>query len=210
MKPDQAFVPVRKIPTQARARRTFELIVKTAAQILAEDGEEKLTTNYIAERGGFSIGTIYQYFPDRDAILLALIDRERESSLRTVKASLAALHPDTLEDSVRQIVRALVATFSAHRRSRAVFLLMILRLAAKRGVPMQVEYVANLIVEAWRDARGADSSEIADSEAFVLTRAVLGVLRAAVIEDSAHLGKPEFEDALVRLILGFMAHGKAA
>ena len=62
----QDLVPPRKRPTQVRARRTVDLILEAAAQILARHGEEGMTTNHIAERAGFSIGTLYQYFPNRE------------------------------------------------------------------------------------------------------------------------------------------------
>jgi len=84
----QDLVPPRKRPTQARAHRTVDLILEAAAQILAHEGEEELTTNRIAERAGFSIGTLYQYFPNRESVLDALIERERDSSDRRIRAAL--------------------------------------------------------------------------------------------------------------------------
>jgi AcrR family transcriptional regulator len=66
----------RRSPKQARARATVEAIVEAAAQILERGGPEALNTNDVAERAGVSIGTLYQYFPDKQAILLAAARRE--------------------------------------------------------------------------------------------------------------------------------------
>jgi AcrR family transcriptional regulator len=66
----------RRRPRQARARASFDAIVEAAAQILERDGVEALNTNDIAERAGVSIGTLYQYFPDKQAILSAVARRE--------------------------------------------------------------------------------------------------------------------------------------
>ena len=205
MSKSEPIASVRKMPKQERARRTFDLIVETAAQLLLEEGETRLTTNRVAERGGFSIGTIYQYFPNREAILLALIERERERGRLGVLASLKQIKPETVEENVRQIVRSLIESFVAHRRARAVFILMILRLAVRRGVPTQIEFIATMIVDAWKDAYGPDVGDIGEADVFVLTRAVLGALRSAILEESPLLGTPAYEDALVKLIMGFMA-----
>ena len=66
----------RRRPRQARAQVTYDSILQAAIQILERSGPDALNTNAIAERAGVSIGTLYQYFPDREAILLAAARRE--------------------------------------------------------------------------------------------------------------------------------------
>jgi AcrR family transcriptional regulator len=66
----------RRSPKQARSRATWDAIVEAAAQILERQGPDGLTTNDVAERAGVSIGTLYQYFPDKQAILVAAARRE--------------------------------------------------------------------------------------------------------------------------------------
>jgi AcrR family transcriptional regulator len=201
----QGLVPPRKMPSQARARRTVDLILEASAQILANRGEEALTTNHIAERAGFSIGTLYQYFPNRDSILDALIAREREGSERGIRAALAQINSGEIADTVRAIVRILINSFTRHGRMRKRFALSIMRLAIARGTQTRLDLVVGSILAAWHNSAGADRN-LNDSEAFVLSRAVLGTLRAAVLEDSPLLKTQAFEDAVVRLILGFLSN----
>jgi AcrR family transcriptional regulator len=66
----------RRRPRQARSRATWEAIVEAAAQILERRGSAGFNTNEVAERAGVSIGTLYQYFPDKHAILAAAARRE--------------------------------------------------------------------------------------------------------------------------------------
>jgi AcrR family transcriptional regulator len=66
----------RRSPRQARARATWEAIVEAAAQILEQGGAAAFNTSAVAERAGVSIGTLYQYFPDKQAILAAAAKRE--------------------------------------------------------------------------------------------------------------------------------------
>lgn len=58
---------MRKLPTQDRAHATIEAIFQATAQIVETEGEARLTTNKVAQKAGFSIGTLYQYFPGKEA-----------------------------------------------------------------------------------------------------------------------------------------------
>jgi AcrR family transcriptional regulator len=66
----------RRNPRQARSRATWAAIIEAAAQVLERDGAAGFNTNSVAERAGVSIGTLYQYFPDKQAILAAAAKRE--------------------------------------------------------------------------------------------------------------------------------------
>ncbi|MEI9886762.1 MAG: helix-turn-helix domain-containing protein [Rhizomicrobium sp.] len=74
MAKQQAFQ--RRRPRQARARITYDSILEAAVQVLERSGPDGLNTNAVAERAGVSIGTLYQYFPGKEAILLAVARRE--------------------------------------------------------------------------------------------------------------------------------------
>lgn len=68
-------VPMRHTPQQVRSQQRVDLILATAAELFVEVGYEVATTNAIAARAGISIGSLYRYFPDKDTILRALIER---------------------------------------------------------------------------------------------------------------------------------------
>src|ERR1700753_135454 len=81
----------RKIAVQSRATKTVEAIVEAAARILEKSGFEGYTTNAVAERAGVSIGSLYQYFPNKDVLTLALIARESATLLQEVEAAASNL-----------------------------------------------------------------------------------------------------------------------
>jgi AcrR family transcriptional regulator len=81
----------RKKPGQRRSAATVEAIVEAAARIQETRGLEGYTTNAVAERAGASIGTLYQYFPNKDAITRALIERE----LAALLADIAGVEAET-------------------------------------------------------------------------------------------------------------------
>ncbi|MYM24599.1 TetR family transcriptional regulator [Duganella sp. FT135W] len=87
-----AVLSIRKAPRQRRAAHTVDAILEAAALVLESDGLEGFNTNAVARRAGASIGTLYQYFPSKDALTLALLQRE-EGTYREAAAAAAAL-PD--------------------------------------------------------------------------------------------------------------------
>ena len=118
---------MRKSPTQARAAQTVDAIVEAAIQILQSDGEERLTTNRIAERAGVSIGSLYQYFADKEAIVEAVAERERDRVVATILKSLSEVKSDDFESVTREVIRTMVGAFARRRRARRIVLLTMLR-----------------------------------------------------------------------------------
>ena len=80
----------RKKPVQARAVETYAWMLEAAAQILEGQGIGAFNTNLVAERAGVSIGSLYQYFPGKDALLIALMQREKERFGHDAHAALDA------------------------------------------------------------------------------------------------------------------------
>ncbi|WP_425127529.1 TetR/AcrR family transcriptional regulator [Burkholderia gladioli] len=79
----------RKNPTQPRAAGTVAAIVEAAAQVLETRGIEGFNTNAVAERAGVSIGSLYQYFPGKDALTVALMQRETQRFVEDMDRAMA-------------------------------------------------------------------------------------------------------------------------
>lgn len=109
----------RKRPRQRRALATWEAVLDAAAQLLEAAGYQATTTNAIAARAGVSIGSLYQYFPNKDSILLALAERHLDrvaAALETAFIDLDGRRPD-LAGTVTTLVRAAV---DLHRHDPAM------------------------------------------------------------------------------------------
>ncbi|MBN3842912.1 TetR/AcrR family transcriptional regulator [Burkholderia sp. Ac-20349] len=96
----------RKAPRQRRSVATVDAIVEAAARILERDGFDGYTTNAVAALAGVSIGSLYQYFPNRDALTAALVERESAHLLDDVDRAGAL---SSCDDVLRALVRAAVA-----------------------------------------------------------------------------------------------------
>ncbi|MEV0698995.1 TetR/AcrR family transcriptional regulator [Saccharopolyspora sp. NPDC050389] len=96
----------RKQPRQVRAELTRQRILGAAAHVFAEHGYAAGTTNRIAERARISIGSLYQYFPNKDAILLELVIRHLEEGWAALAGRQDGELPESLEEVLRVFVRA--------------------------------------------------------------------------------------------------------
>lgn len=98
----------RKQPKQERAAETRQRILDAAAHVFSEHGYAAGTTNRIAERAEVSIGSLYQYFPNKDAVLRALMDAHVDAGASLLTARLADGLPAAIEDMLRVFVRAAI------------------------------------------------------------------------------------------------------
>ena len=196
-KRSQAVGIKRRIPRQTRAGQTVSAILEAAAQVLEAGGLAGFTTNAVAERAGVSIGTLYQYFADKQALLRALADREIR---RTLAAIAVALRGDPLapgEQRVRAMVRALVNAFSGRQRARRAVIEAILAQGTSADVMQPImDFLAQSEGELIRLSR---------EQMFVLSRSLIGVMRAAVVEEQPFFTSRSFEDEVVRLVLAYNA-----
>lgn len=110
MSKSRTAVKPRKIPAQARSRATVDAIIQAATYILTKVGWEGLTTNAIAERAGVNIGSLYQFFPNKEAII-AELQRRHATDTRTDLLEVLRVLPDqpSLRDALSLIVEMLVA-----------------------------------------------------------------------------------------------------
>lgn len=114
---------VRRVPTQQRSRRRVEAILDAAERLVLADGVEALTTRAIATEAGVPVASLYQYFGDKEAVLLALAGRDMEEMDAQVAEDLAGL--DVL--SIATIVRTVMGAFVTVYRRRPAFVEIYLR-----------------------------------------------------------------------------------
>ena len=94
----------RKRPVQARSEATVEALFEASIQVLLSTGYRKLTTTRVAERAGVSVGTLYQYFPNREALILSLIERYLEDLVGSIEQGCGALNERPLDELASGLV----------------------------------------------------------------------------------------------------------
>ncbi|WP_411032589.1 TetR family transcriptional regulator [Shinella sp. BYT-45] len=108
---------MRRAPTQKRSRERVDAILSKAAEMIAEAGSDALRMSELAQRTGISIGSLYQYFPDKSAIVHALAERCNEASRACIAEGLSAV--DAMDD-LGNAFGALVDTYYAIFRAEPV------------------------------------------------------------------------------------------
>lgn len=206
----QANQPVkRRTPRQERALGKIELMFEATIRILENEGLDALTTNRIAAVAGISIGTLYQYFPDKDALISQLVQREIAKTFELLQSEPAAAvvvatavpGADRYSSRVRHAVRVMLSAFDGRLRARRLLLLALARGGQSQKLDEQLQVLGLHMLTG--ESSGLGLSRI---QAFVLARAISGALRSALVQDEAMLKSPEFEDSLCRLIQGYLSH----
>ena len=191
----------RRNPKQARGQATVGAVLEAAFQILEEDGEARLTTNLIAERAGVSIGTLYQYFEDPEAILAAMGQRQAEATRERI-TSIILESPET--GSVRAIVKAIMSGIAGSPATRIALSDALFRTRGESVLSEQHGMFFDSL-----SGRREFGFEMTKETAFVLTHAVICLLRSAAAEPELELAPEALEDELVLLMDSYLA-AKAA
>lgn len=102
----------RKHASQARSRATVDAILEATARILVTEGFDKASTNRIAEVAGVSVGSLYQYFPGKEALVVAVAQRHNRAIMDVVGGVLEEIQPLAVQDAIRRLVEVAI---QAHR-----------------------------------------------------------------------------------------------
>jgi AcrR family transcriptional regulator len=102
----------RKHASQDRSRATVDALVEATARILVREGFDKASTNRIAEVAGVSVGSLYQYYPGKEALVAAVIDRHNQQIMQVVGGTLTEITSQPIEQAIRSLVTVAIA---AHR-----------------------------------------------------------------------------------------------
>lgn len=105
---------MRKRPQQGRSRALVQAIVEAGARILGKQGWAGFTTNAVAEAAGVSVGSLYQYFPDKHALIEAIRHRHLQDCLSVVRAKRELLAEQPLRNVVQALVDGMIAAHAEH------------------------------------------------------------------------------------------------
>jgi AcrR family transcriptional regulator len=106
--------PPIKQPLQTRSKHTVEAIIEAATRILKKQGETKFNTNFVAEIAGVSVGSLYQFFKNKNAISDELINRLLDKNLKKIEAILKSeVHSNNVDQKIYEVVSSLFDSFEA-------------------------------------------------------------------------------------------------
>jgi AcrR family transcriptional regulator len=198
-RPRKRTLEVRKAPGQARSKETVNVILEASARILESEGLRGFNTNAVAAKAGVSIGSLYQYFPNKDAILLALIHRFEDATQDAILEAMRSGRGQPLKPCLRLFVRALVVMH--YRRPR---LNRVLEAEEERlgGGSDEFAFRPGLL-----DLLQEHKSEIATAVSGGTERVAMAILRAVVDQGLAvSASQRSVEQQATRAVSGFLLY----
>jgi AcrR family transcriptional regulator len=193
----------RKQATQARAQATVEVILKATARILVRDGYDRASTNKIAIAAGVSIGSLYQYFPSKEALVAALVDRHMGEMVELVRREIPILVTLPLRPAVERAVRMMVAAHSVDPKLHKVLVEQVPRV----GRLEHVERVEREMIGLARVYLEAKREEISvtdlDLSAYIMVGMIESLTHAAVLTRPELLGEP-FISEVTKAVVNYL------
>jgi AcrR family transcriptional regulator len=197
----------RKYAAQERSRVTVDALIEATARILVKDGFDKASTNRIAETAGVSVGSLYQYFPGKEALVAAVMERHSQELMRVVRATLVEAAELPMEQAVRRLV---VAAVEAHRIDPRLHRVLAEQIP-RAGVQGNGEILGRETYVLFRGYLEAHQDEFrkVDLElaTFVCVTSIEALTHTAVLHHSESLSDEAFEalvDEAARLVVRYL------
>jgi AcrR family transcriptional regulator len=193
----------RRKPKQRRARQTVDAVLDAVVRVLKREGVSAVTTNRIAEVAGVSIGSVYQYFPDKRAIFIALHQRHVEQIDRMVETKLMEHAASSLHDLMSAMIEAMI---DAHATDPELYELLL------KEVPHRADGTQDFTVRLHGAFRLAISSRARqlkkdrdlDKLVFVVTHMVESLSHGALFRRPASLSLAETKAEIVRAVMAYL------
>lgn len=193
---------VRKHPKQERSQATVEAILTATTRILTEQGYAQFTTNRVAELAGVSVGSLYQYFPNKEALIVALMEHHT-----TAMAQLAQQHLEGLEDLsvmgvLQQLIKAALAAHAVNPRLHHVLNEQIPRSEAMRQADdAKMEMMLRSFLAPRRDQLQPQNLDLT---VFMLARTIKTLIHGALLDRPELLQNGELEQEIMTMLSAYL------
>ncbi len=200
----------RKSPRQLRSQQTVDTILRATARVLVERGYAATNTNLIAETAGVSVGSLYQYFPNKNALIAALHERHDQQRLDIIDRVLAGSPAATLRERVAAIAAAMLQAHllepALHRVLEQEFPLF--------EQPLEHSAAAQDLHRRMRHLFELHRDEIAradrDLATYVALRIMESLVNAAAQETPACFAPARLQAAAVDAVMGYLGQPETA
>jgi len=194
----------RKRPLQARSRETYAAILESTARILEAEGLEAANTNAIAERAGVSVGSLYQYFPDKAAIFAELIIASETELGDMLEALVSSTGAQTLEERLALLVQAGVAQQMARPQLARLLDYLEATLPADPKMRAADERILKLIGRLLQDHRDMIARPATATTALDMLSIVKGMVDGASFAGETR--QRQLEERVMTALLGYLRH----
>jgi len=194
----------RKRPRQERSKATVETILAATARVLVKKGFDGLTTNAVAEAAGVSIGSLYQYFPSKEALVAALIEQHIEQMNAAILHELTRVAQLPMAQAVRAVIELTIRAHSIEPELHRVLTEQVPRVGRLARL-VEADAICRRMVAGILAAR-RDELAISDPDtaAFILVHSIEAITHRAALFSPERLRDPRLIDEAVALVTRYL------
>ncbi|TPK20069.1 TetR/AcrR family transcriptional regulator [Mesorhizobium sp. B2-5-9] len=197
----------RKDASQERSRATVDALVEATARILIREGFDKASTNRIAEAAGVSVGSLYQYYPGKEALVAAVIDRHNREIMQVVRGAFAEVASLPVDRAVRRLVAVAIEAHRIDPKLHRVLAEQIPRTGRLKNVEA-FNREAHALFKTYLEDH-SNELRVADLglAAFVCVTSIEALAHTAVLHSSKRLSNEAIGtliDETTRLVVGYL------
>ena len=202
--PRQVRTTPRKRPRQDRSRATVDTILEAAARVLVTHGFDRLTTNAVAETAGVSIGSLYQYFPNKEALVATLIEHQVTETNAATQSELLRVAQLPIAAAVRALIELTIRGYAVNPELRRVLIEQVPRVGRLARI-YELQAGTHRMVAALLTARRAEITiDNPDVAAFLLVSAIMAVAHRATIFHPDRLRDPVLIDEACAMVTRYL------
>ena len=196
----------RKSPQQGRSKVLVSAILEATVRILPKIGSRKITTKKIADLAGVSIGSLYQYFPNKESVLAALMDMAMKLQTAETQRKIKEISGKSIDDSVSIMVDFALDLFLKEReKNRELFLQ-----ASELGrVPtllkLRQTVVEQLALEMEKHHPGLNQAEYV-RVSFIAVNSIMGVVHTMIYDESQNYSVAELSLEMNEMLKSYFKH----
>jgi AcrR family transcriptional regulator len=197
----------RKSASQERSRATVDALLEATTRVLVKEGYDRASTNRIAEVAGVSIGSLYQYFPSKEALVAAVIDQHTQEISEVTRKVLIRAAALPIEAAAREFVSVAIDAHRINPKLHGVLAEQIPHVGRLENIEANVRQ-GYALVRSYLEAH-RDEIDVADLDlaAFILVTVVEALTHAAVLRRPDLLGDGkarQFVDDVTRLVVRYL------
>lgn len=194
----------RKRPRQARSKATVDTILEATTRVLVKQGFDGLSTNAVATAAGVSIGSLYQYFPNKEALVSALIDRHMEDMNAAILAELTRVAKLPLAEAARAVIELTIKAHAIDPDLHRVLTEQVPRIG-KLARLRELDEICHRMVAGLLSAR-KDELAIRDPDlaAFILVSTIEAIVHRAALLYPSRLRDPRLVDEATVLVTRYL------
>lgn len=204
MKPIKYRNQLKKNVKQDRAKATIETILRGATHVLVKEGYERTNTNRIAEVAGVSIGSIYQYFANKESIIGELIEIHMQKVMDVFLSKYNTLSTVSLNDGIRILIRCMIEVRSIQPKLQRIFDEQLPKIGKLCHLREYEKQAVEMIIAYLQSKKNEVSVKNIETAAFICVHAVEAVIQAALNNRQDILTNGDLENELTNLILRYL------